>query len=170
MIKLEARLSNSSLLQLEKDLRLVKKKIASCKEACAKELAKQAKKYMTTLISQTTNSSYSTGALKKSIYTERSHTALESMVRLYTNLYYAQYVEYGTGQTGRRTNNSTKKISNYRTTPWSWHNFRNGSYYYVSNFRGEKAHLFMFKTQIYIKHNYKRICAKVIKEQFRSLS
>lgn len=61
-----------------------------------------------------------TGNLAGSIHMEVKKKGKEMIGRVYTNLQYAPYVEYGTGSTGRGTYPyKTKGLKlSYRDTPW----------------------------------------------------
>lgn len=90
------------------------------------------------------------------------------MVRVYTNLAYAKFVEFGTGVTAK--NSSHPSSSEFG---WSYdtndkgekgwvYRASDGNFYWT---QGEEAHQFMYKAFQDLKANYMRIAKQVLVER-----
>lgn len=160
MIKLEANLNHSDLKKLKSELRNYKRQLKYAQQSCIRALAKYTKNNIQFYIEKSVNKEFSTGLLSSSIKTEFDSTAWE-WGRVFTNLYYAKYVEYGTGIKGEGTYQGNADIT-YKGTPWSYYNERLER---IMLTYGEEAHNFMYLALIDLKNNYKSIC----EQQFKKL-
>ena len=102
-----------------------------------------------------------TGELRNSIQlkiAEEKDGVITSTVG--TNVYYAPYIEYGTGKVGEATN--TQKGTNYRQTPWIYCD-EDGTFHYTE---GQAAQPFMYpgfnQNKGLIKQNLKSDIRKLI--------
>ena len=80
-----------------------------------------------------------------------------------TNVFYAPYVEYGTGQIGAATNNTDKNVS-YRLNAWVYCD-EDGNFHYT---KGQPAQPFMYPAfngnRQFIKDDLKQSLIKALKE------
>jgi hypothetical protein len=90
------------------------------------------------------------------------------MVRVYTDLAYAKYVEFGTGVIGK--NNPSPKATEFG---WSYdkndkgemgwvYKGSDGEYYWT---QGQEAHNFMYNAYLDLKENYMDITKQVLRER-----
>lgn len=94
-----------------------------------------------------------TGELAGSIHMDQKKTPTGREGKVYTNLEYAPYVEFGTGVKGNGTYPYKVKGLNldYRDTPWVYWDDKQEKYIYTS---GQKAQPFMYPA---LKRNEKAI-------------
>lgn len=105
-----------------------------------------------------------TGALRESIHMEVKRDGKKVIGRVYTNLNYAPYVEFGTGIKGNGTYPyKTKDFSlSYRSTPWVYTPDGGETFYRT---KGQVAQPYMYPA---LKRNEKKIQAmfkEAVKEQ-----
>lgn len=81
-----------------------------------------------------------TGNLRGSIHTSVTTTGNSVVGKIYTNVKYAPFVEYGTGSKGNGTYPDSSKPLVYRSTPWTY--TPDGEHFYKTN--GHAAQPFMY--------------------------
>lgn len=148
MIKLEANLSLKSLNQLVKEIENYQNKLKKCEPYILKSLAdytqERAKYHLKNSI---LHKELSTGNLLDSIIQSE---IINNSVRVYTNLFYAKFVEYGTGVRGLNSGYST----------------RFGSVEYdLEYLKGQSAHKFMWNALEDLESNYIEIARNVLRER-----
>ena len=94
-----------------------------------------------------------TGQLRASIHTQVKDTGKAVEGRVYTNVEYASYVEFGTGVTGSGTYPYQVKGLNltYRNKGWAYYDEDKGEYIFT---KGQKAQPYMYPA---LKQNEKAI-------------
>lgn len=100
-----------------------------------------------------------TGQLRGSIHMQVKDTGKEIQGRVYTNVEYASYVEFGTGIKGNGTYPYTVEGLNleYRNKGWAYYDEDKGEWIYT---KGQKAQPYMYPA---LKQNEKAI-KKILKE------
>ena len=103
-----------------------------------------------------------TGQLRGSIHMQVKDTGKELQGRVYTNVEYAHYVEFGTGITGNGTYPYTVKGLNleYKNKGWAYYDEDKDEWIYT---KGQKAQPYMYPA---LKRNEKTIKA-ILKEGVR---
>lgn len=91
-----------------------------------------------------------TGTLKSSFIKEIS----SSVGRVYTDLYYAKYVEFGTGVRGSSSGYDLSKIQ----LSDAWED-------YDENYGGQVAHKFIYQAVLDLEANYKELAKNVLKQK-----
>lgn len=87
-----------------------------------------------------------TGRLKQSFIKEFSH----DIAKVYTDLYYAKYVEFGTGISGKQSEYNSKYISEKA---------------YNLNYTGQPAQKFVYQAVLDVENNYIEIVKSVLREK-----
>ena len=96
-----------------------------------------------------------TGALAGSIHQNVSRHGSEIIGKVYTNLSYAVYVEFGTGSKGKGTYDNPNVTPTYRDTPWVYTPNGGEDFYYTE---GQVAQPYMYPA---LKMNEKKIKAMI---------
>lgn len=93
---------------------------------------------------------------------------IKDMVRIYTNLAYAKFVEFGTGITGSQNANPKSSdfgwrydVNSHGEAGWTYKS-SDGNFYWT---KGEEAHQFMYRASEDLKANYKKITKTVLRER-----
>ncbi len=104
-----------------------------------------------------------TGQLAGSIHMQVKDTGKELQGRVYTNVEYATYVEFGTGITGNGTYPYKIKGLNltYRNTPWCYYDEDEGEWIFT---KGQEAQPYMYPA---LKENEKTI-KKILRDNVRT--
>ena len=160
-------LSHKSIQELIKNLKNYQKELENSKKYILEALAKYTQERVKHYISKTVDKGGypSTDTLLNSILISK---IIGDMVRVYTNLAYAKFVEFGTGITARSnphpnssefgwsydTNNKGEKGWVYRAS--------DGNLYWT---QGEEAHQFMYRAYQDLKANYMRLAKQVLVER-----
>ena len=160
-------LSHQSMLNLIKNLKNYKNELANIKQYILQALAQYTQERVKYYISETVGKGGypTTNALLDSISISQ---ITNDMVRVYTNLAYAKFVEFGTGV---KAKNNPHPSSNefgwsYDTNAkgemgWVYRS-SDGNYYWT---QGEEAHQFMYRAYQDLKENYMSITKQVLRER-----
>lgn len=165
MKTIEFNLSTESIENAVKEIENYQEKLIKCEDKILKKLGEYAKERMQYYLSKTTNhkGKTSTGELSDSIQTEYS----KHLARIFTDLFYASYVEYGTGMIGAR--------SQHPDLADGWHYDSNGhgekGWVYQDSqgnywkTQGEVAHQFVYRTYLDLKRDYVDLAKQVLEEE-----
>lgn len=162
MKKVVFNLSSDGLDYAMKEIEDYYNKLAKSEDKILKRLGEYAKERMQFYIARTTGST-STGELSDSIQTEYS----KHLARIFTDLFYASYVEYGTGVIGARSQHPNLPegwkydINGYGQAGWVYQD--NQGHYWKT--KGEISHQFVYRTYRDLKQNYIDIAKQVLKEE-----
>ncbi len=153
-------LSHKSVTNLAKNLKKYQQELANSKKHILEALAEYTLGRVQIHILDSVNSNISTGKLIESI---KISPIFNDIIKVYTDLAYAKYVEFGTGVIG--SNNPHPKSSeagwSYGKQGWVYQS-SDGNFYYTE---GEIAHEFMYRATEDLKANYMNIVKKVLKER-----
>lgn len=160
----EFELSNSSIQGLIRELSAYQNDLVNSKNHILQALAdytyERVKYYISTTVG---NGGYpSKGDLLNSIQKSK---IFNNMVRVFTDLAYAKYVEYGTGVRGSHPQASEvgwKYDSNGHGEDGWIYQAEDGNYYWTE---GEEAHEFMYNAYLDLKNNYLGIARNVLRER-----
>jgi len=155
-------LSPKGVQQLVDNLQKYYREIVNCREDILDALTKRALELVKQNIKATT---HGTGELESSIQVEK---VSKEIAKVYTDLFYAQFVEYGTGVIGKN-----KPHKNISESGWSYdinehgeegwvYKDKSGQYFWTA---GEEAHNFMYDTLVQLKEEYMTIARQVLKER-----
>lgn len=160
-------LSHKSITNLVKNLKAYQTEFENSKiyilEALAKYTHERVRYYISETVGKT--SYVPTGQLLESI---KISEIINDVAKVYTNLAYAKFVEFGTGVTG--SENSHPKSSEFG---WSYdvnEHGEKGWFYKASDgnvywTEGQVAHQFMYRAFEDLKENYIRIARAVLRER-----
>lgn len=160
-------LSHKSIQKLVKNLKDYQKELENSKKYILEALAKYTQERVKYYISETVgNGGYpSTNTLLDSILISK---ITGDMVRVYTNLAYAKFVEFGTGVTAKSNPHPssgefgwTYDTNDKGEKGWVYH-ASDGNFYWT---QGEEAHQFMYRAYQDLKANYMNITKKVLMER-----
>lgn len=152
-----ANLSKQSIDSLIKNLKNYQKDLEQAKTYILQALSEytqlKAKEYLRSSVT-----SFSTGELENSITIEYLSN---EVAKVYTNLYYAAYVEYGTGPKGSGTHPNANGI-NYKSESWKYYNEAIGK---IVTTEGQEAHRYMYNAVRDLERDYVKIATKVLKSR-----
>lgn len=160
MKTIEFNLSEESINSAIQELRDWQEKLIKCENKVLKKLGEYAKERMKYYIDSSTQG---TGKLSNSIQVEYS----EHLARVFTDLFYASYVEYGTGIVG--ASNPHPKLAD----GWKYDTNSHGDKGWVyedeeGNFwwtKGEVSHQFVYQTYQDLKEHYVELTMQVLREE-----
>jgi HK97 gp10 family phage protein len=118
----------------------------------------------------TSNVAVDTGDLSSNIASEVKFQGNKIIGRVFTNLEYAPFVEFGTGATGNGTYpHPVKGLSlSYRSTPWGFIDEKTGEYIWTN---GQVAQPFLYpalnSNEAQIKKIFKEEVANIIQRSIR---
>ena len=170
-------LSHKSVQELVKEIKRYEKELGKAKEYILNALADYTLERVKYYISATTgHTSYiPTGELLNSI---QKSPIMGNMIKIYTTLAYAKFVEFGTGVNGSKKSHPETNIHGwaygtephryvskngieYETKGW-YYKGKDGEIHYTE---GLEAHMFMYKAREDLKENYIRIAKQALKER-----
>ena len=147
--KTTVNLSQKSIENLIKDLKKYQEEFKNAKPAILQALSEYTQERARFYLKNTLiHPELSTGALSDSITIQYES---DEIAKVYTDLYYAAYVECGTGTAG--------KSSEYGSNMF-------GQIQYDTEFKsGQPAHRYMYSAVLDLKQNYVKIAKRVLKER-----
>lgn len=155
-------LSPKGVQQLTNNLKRYYKEIINCREYILKALTDRALELVKENIRNTTKG---TGELETSI---KSEIISKEMARVYTDIFYAQFVEYGTGIVGKKKPHAksgdagwTYDKNEHGEKGWVYKD-NSGQFFWTA---GEEAHSFMYNALMQLKEEYNTIARNVLKER-----
>lgn len=163
----EFELSHKSLENLIKNLKQYQKDLELSKKYILEALAEYTKQRVLYYITETVGKGtyVPTNKLLESITISK---IIGDMVRVYTNLAYAKYVEFGTGVVAKTSGHPkaaefgwTYDINGHGELGWVYH-ASDGNFYWTE---GEEAHQFMYRAWMDLKENYMTITKQVLRER-----
>lgn len=140
MVKFKANLSPTSIENLIKQLNIYAKNLESLKLDIHQALADYAYERIMFYVP------VDTGKLAESFIVDIS----KNMARVYTDLYYAKFVEFGTGIKGINSNYDSRYMK---------------SESYSSNYSGQVAQKFVYKAVLDLEQNYIEIAKNVLRKK-----
>ena len=174
----EFSLSHKSMQELVKEIKRYEKELNKAKDYILQALADYTYERVLYYIQESTgHTSYiPTGTLMSSI---QKSPIIQNTIKVYTNLAYAKFVEFGTGVTGSKKPHPETSIHGwaYGTAPHKYTNKKTGleyeteGWYYkgedgqVHYTKGLEPHLFMYRAREDVKENYLQIAKKALKER-----
>lgn len=160
----EFKLSKESINGLLVNLKSFRKELKLAKNEILIELANYTKQLVQKNIQNTvSNGGYSsTNQLLNSIQISE---IMNDMIRIYTDLWYAKYVEYGTGIVGKHPVATQEgwsyDVNEHGEDGWVY-KASNGNFYWT---QGEEAHMFMMNAYEELKKNYLPIVKQVLRKR-----
>ena len=146
MIRFETNLSSKSLESLMNDLNIYGKKLQQAQEDVIQAFAEYV--YDRIML----YAPYKTGQLMSSFVMETAYYYSFATARVYTDLFYAKYVEFGTGIKGTKSNYDSKRIGIESLT-------------YSSDVQGQKAKKFVYKAVLDLERDYVEIAKNVLRKK-----
>lgn len=160
----EFKLSKSSIEGLVDNIKNFRKELKLAKNEILIELAEYTKKIVQKNIQATVGKGGypNTQELENSI---QISSILNDMIRVYTDLWYAKYVEFGTGIVGNHPKASqegwTYDKNSHGEEGWTYQG-SDGEYYWT---QGEEAHMFMLNAYEEVEANYMTIVKSVLRKR-----
>lgn len=163
----EFNLSHNSINELIKNLKDYQKELENSKKYILEALAEYTQQRVKYYISETVGKGgyVPTNSLKDSILISK---IVGDLVRVYTNLAYAKYVEFGTGVVAKGNPHPTSNefgwnydVNEHGEKGWVY-KASDGNFYWT---QGEEAHQFMYRAWLDLKANYIDITKQVLKER-----
>ena len=146
MVTFNCNLSTKSFEKLTRDLKEYGNKLTESKIYIHEALADYAYERIVTYVP------VDTGALMNSFAIEVS----QDMGRVFTEQYYAKYVEFGTGIRGKNSSYPTDTAQMVLSNTWRG---------YSENINGQEAKKFMYQAVLDLEREYVNIARNVLKER-----
>ena len=146
MVRFEANLSEKSLEKVMAQLEEHGKKLMKAQEYVLDALATYVYDRIIFYVP------VDTGQLMNSFVKETMYYYSYAVARVYTDLYYAKYVEFGTGVRGTSSEYDTSKIGNINLS-------------YNEEIQGQVAQKFIYQAVLDLERDYVEIATNVLREK-----